>query len=167
MTELKFVRPRRIEEVTDYESSEPWLADIEPSLSAAERAQLVYVIQLFDPSLDEAAIFSGSYSRFANGNGIAEVPIEWWDIEDETGTVRHQLWLCCADAGFLFTTGTTTLVEGANIARCAFYGDGWQDGRPGSLAALLDAAQRSVAEDTELAGIAFVERKGAPRSPTT
>ncbi len=150
---LAFVRKRRVDGVEDYDDPTPWLAHL--SLAPDERAQLIHVIRLLDPSLDEQRIMTGSFRTFAKANGVAEVPLEWWDVEDARG-VRYQLWLYCADGGQLFEAGTTNSV--AYVAQGAFW---TKDGAPSTLGAELDAAKRAAKKairGSELAGVAFVPR---------
>ncbi len=146
---------RRIEGVEDYESPTAWLAGVD--LTPTERMQLVWLIQLMDPELDEAAIMNGAFRDFENANGIAEVPIEWWDVEDDDGRVRYQLWISCVDGAQLLDAGTTSIV--ATASAFAFYGDGWEGTKPGSLADELHRAQavvKGAGIPTELAAFAFV-----------
>ena len=147
---------RQVPAVEDYKSSSPWIGDI--PLAATERAQLVHIIQLLDPSLDEQTILTGPFKAFKNANGVAEVPLEWWDVEED-GAVRYQLWIYCVDAAQLFDAGTTTSV--AYVSQLAFWGDGHQGDRPGSLADQLDRAHKAAVADhpaCELRQIAFIER---------
>lgn len=116
----------------------PWLGAL--TLSESERAQLTYLIQLFEPQFDDDAVFTASFRAFTSG--VAEVPIEWWDIEDYDGTVSYQLWYLHADSAKLFAAGTTNVV--AYVSQDAFWGDGYQDGRAGSLADRLQRAQADV-----------------------
>lgn len=153
---LNFVRVRQVAGVENYKSDAPWIGDI--PLTTNERAQLVHVIRLLDPSLDEQTILTGPFTAFKNANGVAEVPLEWWDVEED-GKVRYQLWIYCVDAAQLFDAGTTTSV--AYVSQLAFWGEGYKGDRPGSLADQLDRAQKAaVAEHRkcELRRIAFIER---------
>ncbi|HEY0252605.1 MAG TPA: hypothetical protein VGC41_13815, partial [Kofleriaceae bacterium] len=78
---LHFVRMRRVDGCEDYDSPEPWLAGL--ALDARERAQLVFIAQLADPALTADTIFTGAFRAFERAMGLAEVPIEWWDVEDD------------------------------------------------------------------------------------
>lgn len=158
---MRFVRMRRVEGCADYASPEPWLARLE--LTDVERMQLLRVVREFDPSLDDATIFGGPFSAFGNANGIAEVPLEWWDVEADDGRVVYQLWISCVDGAQLFAAGTTTSV--AYVSAFAFWGDGWEGDSPGSLADQLDRAQavvKATGVDTELGRIAFIARTPRP-----
>jgi len=115
----------------------------------------VHVIRLLDPSLDENAILTGPFATFAKANGVAEVRLEWWDVEDQSGNVRYQLWLYCADGGQLFEAGTTNSI--AYVAQAAFWP---KDGAPADLGEQLAVSQKIATKahpDSELAGVAFVE----------
>jgi tellurite resistance-related uncharacterized protein len=142
-----------VDGIEDYDDPTPWLGGV--VLSTSERTQLVHVLRLLDPSLDETAILGGSFETFEGANGVAEVPLEWWDVEDASGTVRYQLWLYCADGGQLFDAGTTTSV--AYIAQSVFW---TKEAAPADLGEQLARAQRAMKNlaDSDLAGVAFVHR---------
>ncbi len=151
---LHFTRMRRVEGCEDYASPTAWLGGV--SFDERERRQLVWLIQLMDPSLDETAILTGPFSAFENANGVAEVPLEWWDVTDDQGRVVYHFWIAC-DGAQLLEADTTNIV--ATASGYAFYGDGWEDGQPGSLAAMLrDAQTEACAKGVpcELRSFAFV-----------
>ncbi|HEU4533863.1 MAG TPA: hypothetical protein VFS00_07080 [Polyangiaceae bacterium] len=130
---LRFVRCRVIESPVE---GSPWGTyadalrdpDAEPGpaptmrspadLSPAEAAQLVAcagrgsdesftVDELYAPDFAPP----GSPRRWIAET--AETPVEWWDVVDDAGTTRYQLWLYHADCGLLFEAGTTKVVAQA------------------------------------------------------
>jgi len=97
---------RRMIPAGDYQTSAPWLAGIR--LSPLDRAQLLAVVQLFNPKIGEAEMLGGDAGFFSDHvQAFAETSVEWWDVGDDE--LRFQLWLCNADGGYLFDAGTTTL----------------------------------------------------------
>jgi len=150
---LRFVDPHRVEGVPLDDPAarvRPWLGGL--ALAPVARDQLLAVARRFDPALTAEAVFGGDLAAFATADGLAELPLEWWTVEDEAGP-RYRLWLGRADAGFLFAwEGRSPL--GA-IVGCTFEGDG-------ALAAALAEAQRPVRDAhpfSELARVIFVERE--------
>ena len=153
---LRFTRMRQIPAVEDYDSKKPWVGNIQ--LNPVERAQLVHIVRLFDDSLDEKTILTAPYKTFAQLNGIAEVPLEWWDVVDDAGKPRYQLWIYCVDGAQLFDAGTTHSV--AYVSQFAFWGEGYDGTKPGSLADLLAKGQEAAVEahpECELSQIAFIQ----------
>jgi hypothetical protein len=101
--------------------------------------------------LTDEELLSGGYDTFTD---VCEVPLEWWDVADETGNVRFQLWVYCVDSGALFTHGTGDVV--GNICQGGFQSDDEELG-----AALEDAVDKVKREhpDSEVAagGFSFVD----------
>lgn len=163
---LEFVHPRTIDAAPGFGPGDdqgdpdvPWL----PSavLSDSERAQLLALFRMFEPTLDEAAMLALRYPTLPEPmRAMAECPIEWWDVV-ESGVLRYRLWLYAADGGWLFQADTTERVPEGYIAAFAFYGEGWEGDAPGSLAEQLHEAQarsRAHHPSSELSKMAFVAR---------
>jgi hypothetical protein len=146
---LRFAR-RRVIEGVDFDDpqkrKEPWLARV--ALTPEERNQVVACV--FGNQATAQEVFSGDFDFFDNQfPGFAEVPIEWWDVIDDSG-VRYQLWLFGVDGGVLVDAGTVN--EVAHILQFGFDGDQ-------ALADALADAQKLAVKDhpeSELASIDFV-----------
>lgn len=145
----------------------PYLADAARDLATNEREQLAAIIRRWEPSLatDKMALAVRYPSMPGPLHAIAECPIEWWDVLDD-GALRYRIWLFAADSGLVFEGDTTKLVPGEQINRGAYYGDGWEGTKPGSLAEQFEHAQRAVKSShptSELAHVAFVDRSSPPK----
>ena len=124
---------------------EPWLR--RELFSAHEVKQLLAALELWGISFREDALFAARLSDF---DGIAEVPIEWWDILGEDGAVKYQLWLYATDSGTIFLDGSTEF--------CAELCQFGYDGDDEKLAESLVNAQESALigePDCELASYSF------------
>jgi hypothetical protein len=140
----------------------PWLAVAARTLSPSERAQLAAIVRLWDATIaDDDAALAIRYATMAGQlRALAECPIEWWDVLAD-GVLLYRIWLCAADAGYVFDGDSNRLAPGEHITRGAYYGDGWQGTSPGSPAEQFEAAQAAVLQShpkSELAGVAFVNR---------
>jgi hypothetical protein len=157
---LRFEEERRIEPALGHDADTPWL-DVD--LTETERAQLVGILQTFDPEVDTerlhldagAVIFKGLLEAFEDN------PVEWWSVCDEDGYVVYTLWLYFSDSGVLFDGETTKVL--ARIERLSFHADDDEldaaDER--ELAAALHDAQKLVKRersDSELATVTFARR---------
>ena len=132
---LRFTRRRTIPPAQSG-SDRPWLDGVE--LGHLDRAQLLAVLQWFQPELNEAEMLAGTADFYLeNVPSIAEVPVEWWDVGDE-----FQLWLCNADSGYLFDAGTTN--RRAGIVQWAFDLD--RELPEATRIAIREEAARAVAE---------------------
>lgn len=95
----------------------PWLD--ENLVSGGIKKQLVMLVGgSIGGERSEAELFSGGYETFG---GFCEIPLEWWDVVDDEGKVRYQLWLFGGDSGVLFVHDTTD-IAGA-ICQCGFESD--------------------------------------------
>jgi hypothetical protein len=76
-------------------------------LSDADRRQLVAAVSAVygADGLTADAFFAGEAD--AETDEVRQMPIEWWDVVDGSGTPVYQLWLCHMDCGTLFGAGTT------------------------------------------------------------
>jgi hypothetical protein len=98
---LKFTN-RRFIPALDYNDpvkvKGPWLDATK--FSETEKEQLKKAMLLYDGrEIDDEELFSGGYDTF---EGMCEVPLEWWDVADDEGVVRYQLWIYNVDSGSLF-----------------------------------------------------------------
>ncbi len=128
----------------------PWLRDIE--LEPRERFQLLEcVIRRFAIDFSEDQIFSGDAEFFADAcwGGLAECPVEWWNVTNDAGDVLYQIWLYNADSGVLVEAGTTNAV--GEINEGVFYGDE----RLGRELAVAQTEMRQESPESELASVIF------------
>jgi hypothetical protein len=96
----------------------PWLDA--KLVSGGIRKQLVMIVGgSIGGKRSEAELFSGGYDTFS---GFCEVPLEWWDVVDDEGKARYQLWLFGSDSGVLFVHNTTEMV--GYVVQCGFESDG-------------------------------------------
>lgn len=94
-----------------YEKSTPWLDNIE--LSELDLEQLITILHLMGSQITTPQVLHGDARFFYDyAQSFAETPVEWWNIVDETTKPCFQLWLCCADSGFLFDAGTAKIRAG-------------------------------------------------------
>ncbi|MFT4977520.1 MAG: hypothetical protein ACI8S6_003425 [Myxococcota bacterium] len=99
----------------------PWLSASD--FSELERRQLlVNVLRLDDRSdLTEADVWEGDLAFFdRHFDAMAEASLEWWDVVDEAGTVRFQLWICSGDGGTLIEAGSARAVRIQSQRCCDF-----------------------------------------------
>ena len=145
---LRFTR-RRV--LWNGDDGEQWPRDL--AVDDADVPQLVAILRLFGADVREADLRSKSAKDvFVGGSvGLKEVPIEAWDVEDDTGRVRYQLWTYYADGGALFDAGTTK--QRGVISQCEFH-----DHDIGDDAEDLETARDAVEDDDldcDLAGVSF------------
>jgi hypothetical protein len=146
---MRFSNRRTIAEGT-YDSKEPWLSGV--TLSPVDRAQLLFVVRLFGPTVTEEELLTGDERFFyRRAQAIAESAVEWWDVGDDEPL--FQLWLCDVDSGYLFDAGTTTMR--ANVIEADFDID---HALPDDVRRSLgEAAKRAAATapDSQLAAVDF------------
>jgi len=98
--------------------------------SEREREQLVAALADYDGGVDADDLFSQTMEEF---DGLAESPIEWWDLVDEAGAPQYQLWINGGDCAAVFRHDT--IDKRGSLAQY-----GWDDGDD-DLPALLAAAK--------------------------
>jgi hypothetical protein len=76
-------------------------------LSELDRRQLVSAVSAVygADGVTVEAFFAGETDD--ETDEVRQMPIEWWDVVDGSGTPVYQLWLCHMDCGTLFGAGTT------------------------------------------------------------
>jgi len=129
----------------------PWLT---PGLFSEEDAgQLREMVEQYQGSgkdLTDAALLSGGYDTFGE---IAEVPLECWDVVDETGQVRYQLWVYCGESGALFNAGTNEAV--GQICQGGFESE--DDSIGPALERALEGIKEAHPDAEVLQGFSFVD----------
>lgn len=106
----------------------------ESSFTDSERPQLLSALKLYAPHLDSSTVFQTTMEEF---DGLAETPLEWWDIADDSGSTLYQIWLYGVDSGAIFKNGSTELLG----TLCQF---GWDDCEVDDLPDLLEQAQAEI-----------------------
>jgi hypothetical protein len=76
-------------------------------LSELDRRQLVAAVSAVygADGVTAEAFFAGETDE--ETDEVRQMPIEWWDVVDGSGSPVYQLWLCHMDCGTLFGGGTT------------------------------------------------------------
>jgi hypothetical protein len=76
-------------------------------LSEVDRRQLVAAVSAVygADGLTADAFFAGEADD--ETDEVRQMPIEWWEVVDGSGSPVYQLWLCHMDCGTLFAAGTT------------------------------------------------------------
>jgi hypothetical protein len=76
-------------------------------LSELDRRQLVAAVSAVygADGVTVEAFFAGETDE--ETDEVRQMPIEWWDVVDGSGSPVYQLWLCHMDCGTLFGAGTT------------------------------------------------------------
>lgn len=150
---LQFANPQRLAPLNFQDPQPrhtPWLP--KARLSLEEQQQLFYcVLQRFVPAVAAEEVWAGGADFFAQAawGGLAECPLEWWQVLDPNGAVLYRLWLYNADSGVLVVAGTTQVV--AEVLQCTFYG-------PAPLGPALALAQLAACRQhpaQELAKVTF------------
>jgi hypothetical protein len=153
---LHFANRRRIAPIGYHDEQHrkiPWLRDI--SFTPNDRLQLLHCVFrrfVLESEYSDDQIFLGDANFFGEEcwGGIAECPIEWWDVIDNENKALYQIWLYNADSGVCIQAGTTDIV--AEITQSIFFGEE-------SLGRELAVAQQVIhqqAPETELARIIFM-----------
>jgi len=150
---------RRFVPGVDYEDEaacqRPWLADA--PFSPVDRTQLLRAIFMIDDreGMTPDDVWNGDFEFFQRHfDGMAEVPIEGWDLVDDDGVARYQLWLAFVDHGKLLHAGTTDLVDQEGIIQGYWHGD---ESLGGALQAAVDRLreQRPLPPDCLVTRIRF------------
>jgi hypothetical protein len=111
---LIFANPRRVAPCK-YKNAKsralPWLD--ESQFTPSDKKQLIQIMKNYlSGKLTTKKVFAATYKELGDA---CTVPIEWWDIVDESGQVRYQLWIYMVDSGRIFVAGTSRVV--ADIVR--------------------------------------------------
>src|SRR5690606_34202231 len=90
----------------------PWLD--RNAFSAIDQRQIVECVVYLHtrPELTEDDFWSGDFDFFwKHFDGIAEVPLEGWDVVDSDDVVCYQIWIVAVDHGTVLDAGTTREVD--------------------------------------------------------
>jgi hypothetical protein len=101
LTNRRYVEPQDSRDPAALQK--PWLKK-EMFTDPATKLQLFAVAEgWLGYGQTDATVFSANHQAFG---GASEIPIEYWDIADDTGRIVFQLWLFDCGSGTLFADGT-------------------------------------------------------------